>query len=136
MYNRRMHLPRSLASFNRRVTNPIQRRWAGRIPFHAIIEHVGRRSGRIYRTPVLCFRATGRPEGFVFLVGYGVTSDWVRNVLAADGGTVVHLGRRQRVGRVRLVRAPEGRALLPLPLRLLTTVAGEGDVLAVDVLTS
>lgn len=128
-----MHLPRGLASFNRRVTNPIQRRWAGRLPFYAIIEHVGRRSGRVYRTPVLCFRA---PGGFVFLVGYGVTSDWVLNLLTADGGTVVHLGRRHRVGRVRLVRAPEGRALLPLPLRVLTTLAGAGDVLAVDVLTS
>lgn len=128
-----MHLPRALASFNRRVTNPIQRRWAGRIPFHAIIEHPGRRSGRIYRTPVLCFRAPGTPAGFVFLVGYGVTSDWVRNLLAADGGTVVHLGRRHRVGNVRLVRAPAGRQLLPAPLRVLARVSGEGDVIRVDV---
>lgn len=125
-----MHLPRALASFNRRVTNPIQRRWAGRIPFHAIIEHTGRRSGRAFRTPVLCFRA---PDGFVFLVGYGVRSDWVRNLIAADGGMVVHLGRRHQVAHVRLVEAPDGRALLPAPLRLITRVAGEGDVIVVDV---
>jgi len=125
-----MHLPRALAAFNRRVTNPIPRRWAGRIWWHAIVEHTGRRSGRAYRTPVLCFE---RPDGFVFLVGYGVESDWVRNLRAADGGVVLHRGRRYRVTDVRLVRAPEGRALLPLPLRLVTSLAKEGDVLTVRI---
>ncbi|HVX55948.1 nitroreductase family deazaflavin-dependent oxidoreductase [Nocardioides sp.] len=125
-----MHLPRALAAFNRRVTNPIQRRWAGRIPGHAIIEHTGRRSRRIYRTPVLCVR---RPRGFAFVVGYGLESDWVRNLLAADGGTVVHRGRRYRVADVRLVPAPAGRALLPNPLRLILRLAHEGDVLTVTI---
>ena len=41
-----------LARFNKVVTNPIQRRYAGRIPPFAIVEHVGRKSGRQYRTPV------------------------------------------------------------------------------------
>jgi deazaflavin-dependent oxidoreductase (nitroreductase family) len=125
-----MHLPRALAAFNRRVTNPIQRRWAGRIPGHAIIEHTGRRSGRSYRTPVLCVR---RPRGFAFVVGYGLGSDWVRNLLAADGGTVVHRGRRYRVGDVRLVPAPAGRDLLPNPLRLVLRLAHEGNVLTVTI---
>lgn len=122
-----------LAAFNRRVTNPIQRRWAGRIPLHAIIEHTGRRSGRSYRTPVMCFGADG---GFVFVVGYGLESDWVRNVLAAGRATVVHHGRRYDVGDVRLIRAPAGRALLPMPLRLLLRLAGEGDVVTVRMITS
>lgn len=125
-----MHLPRALAAFNRKVTNPIQRRWAGRIPGHAIIEHVGRRSGRRYRTPVLCVR---RPGGFAFLVGYGLESDWVRNLLAADGGAVVHRGRRYRVRDVRLVPAPAGRELLPQPLRLVIQLVHEGNVLTVTI---
>jgi deazaflavin-dependent oxidoreductase (nitroreductase family) len=125
-----MHLPRALAAFNRRVTNPIQRRWAGRIPGHAIIEHVGRTSGRSYRTPVMCFRRSG---GFVFLVGYGLGSDWVRNLLAADGGTVIHRGRRYEVDNVRLVPSPAGRELLPRPLQLITRLAREGDVLTVTI---
>ena len=123
-----MHLPRALAAFNRRVTNPIQRRWAGRIPGHAIIEHVGRKSGRRYRTPVLCVRRSG---GFAFLVGYGLESDWVRNLLAADGGVVLHRGRRYEVRDVRLVPAPAGRELLPRWLQVVTRVAREGDVLTV-----
>ncbi|WP_017936158.1 nitroreductase family deazaflavin-dependent oxidoreductase [Nocardioides sp. Iso805N] len=125
-----MHLPRALAAFNRKVTNPIQRRWAGRIPGHAIIVHVGRRSGRRYRTPVLCVR---RPGGFAFLVGYGLESDWVRNLLAADGGVVAHRGRRYRVRDVRLVPAPAGRELLPQPLRLVVKLVHEGNVLTVTI---
>ena len=125
-----MHLPRRLAAFNRHVTNPIQRRWAGRLPGYAIIEHTGRRSGRSYRTPVLCLR---RPDGFAFLVGYGLGSDWVRNLLAADGGTVVHRSRRYRVRDVRLVPAPAGRTLLPRPLQLITRLAHEGNVLTVTI---
>ena len=123
-----MHLPRALAAFNRRVTNPIQRRWAGRLPGHAIIEHTGRKSGRRYRTPVLCVRRSG---GFAFLVGYGLESDWVRNLLAADGGTVIHRGRRYQVADVRLVPAPAGRELLPPLLKVVTRLAREGDVLTV-----
>jgi len=125
-----MHLPRALAAFNRRVTNPIQRRWAGRIPAHAIIEHTGRRSGRTYRTPVLCFRREG---GFVFVVGYGVGSDWVRNLRAAHGGVVEHRGRRYPVGDVRLVAAPGGRSLLPPLLRGLLWLVREGDVVTVEI---
>jgi len=125
-----MHLPRVLAAFNRRVTNPIQRRWAGRIPGHAIIEHTGRKSGRRYRTPVLC---VPRPGGFAFLVGYGLESDWVRNLLAADGGAVIHRGHRYEVHDVRLVPSPAGRDLLPPWLRFVTRLAREGNVITVTV---
>jgi hypothetical protein len=58
-----MQLPQGLARFNRHVTNPIQRMWAGWLPPFAILEHVGRRSGTPYRTPVNAFNATvdGKP---------------------------------------------------------------------------
>ncbi|MCL2542765.1 MAG: nitroreductase family deazaflavin-dependent oxidoreductase [Nocardioidaceae bacterium] len=124
-----MYAPRALARFNRHVTNPIQRRWAGVIPLHGIIEHTGRRSGRTYRTPVLCFRAPGGGGRVVFVVGYGLQSDWMRNLLAAGGGGLEHRRRRYRLEDVELVRAPDGRALLPAPMRLLTGVMGIGDVL-------
>ncbi len=37
-----MQLPQWLARFNRYVTNPIQRIWAGFAPTFGILEHVGR----------------------------------------------------------------------------------------------
>ena len=41
-----MQLPQWLARFNRHVTNPIQRLWAGWAPTMGILEHVGRKSGK------------------------------------------------------------------------------------------
>jgi deazaflavin-dependent oxidoreductase (nitroreductase family) len=75
-----MPIPRSVATFNRRVTNHVSRLVAGWLPGFAIVFHVGRRSGRQYRTPVNVFR---RGEAYVFALTYGADSDWVKNVEAA-----------------------------------------------------
>jgi hypothetical protein len=48
-FDRGMQLPQWLARFNRYVTNPIQRLWAGWLPLFGILEHVDRRSGKRYR---------------------------------------------------------------------------------------
>lgn len=121
-----MYLPRVLARFNRHVTNPIQRRWAGVIPLHGIIEHVGRRSGRSYRTPVLTFRTE---SGFAFLIGYGLQSDWLRNVLSAGGAGLVHRRAHYRLTDPRVVRGADARALLPPPIRLVARIANVDAVL-------
>src|ERR1700680_3615864 len=47
-----MQLPQGLARFNRHVTNPIQRMWAGWAPTMGILEHVGRKSGKPYRVGI------------------------------------------------------------------------------------
>jgi deazaflavin-dependent oxidoreductase (nitroreductase family) len=83
-----------LARFNRVVTNPVQRLWAGRIPPFAIIEHVGRKSGRTYRTPVTAFV---HGEVVTVRLPYGADRDWVRNLTAAAGGVMERRGRRMRV---------------------------------------
>jgi deazaflavin-dependent oxidoreductase (nitroreductase family) len=84
-----MPFPRTLARINRRVTNPVQRHWAGRLPGFAILHHTGRRSGKTYSTPLNVFRT---PNGFAILVDYGEQSDWLRNVLAADGAGLTYRG--------------------------------------------
>ena len=73
---------RWVAAFNLAVTNRITSRFAGRLPGFGIVTHVGRKSGKVYRTPVNVFRA---PEGFLIALTYGRESEWVRNVLAAGG---------------------------------------------------
>ena len=73
---------RWLAAFNLAVTNRISSRFAPRLPGFGIVTHVGRKSGRVYRTPVNVFRA---PNGFLIALTYGRESEWVRNVLAAGG---------------------------------------------------
>src|SRR5438309_10525759 len=73
---------KSLARFNLAVTNRITGQFAGWLPGFGIITHVGRKSGKVYSTPVNVFRA---PNGFEVAVTYGRESEWVKNVLAAGG---------------------------------------------------
>jgi deazaflavin-dependent oxidoreductase (nitroreductase family) len=75
-----MQLPQWLARFNRHVTNPIQRMWAGWAPAFGILEHVGRKSGKPYRTPLNVFPTD---DGVAILLTYGPNRDWLKNVLSA-----------------------------------------------------
>jgi len=75
-----------------KVLNPVIVRLAGRRHFAmaAQIQHVGRRSGKVYVTPV-----TAHVHGDVILIAltFGNQSDWTRNVRAADGCTIRINGR-------------------------------------------
>src|SRR6266508_1110713 len=87
-----MPLPQGLGRFNRLVTNPVTRTFAGRVPGFAIVVHRGRTSGRRYRTPVNAF---ARPDGgYTLALTYGPDAQWVRNVLAQGGCTLEATGRR------------------------------------------
>ncbi len=103
-----MRLPQWLARFNRHVTNPIQRLWAGRIPGHGILEHVGRRSGKSYRTPLVVFNADvdGR-AGLAILLSYGPNRDWLKNITAANGGRMHRYGKTFGVADPRVVSKAE-----------------------------
>lgn len=73
---------RQLAAFHRAITNQISSPFASRLPGFGIVTNVGRRSGKVYRTPVNVFR---RPQGFLIALTYGKESGWVKNVLDAGG---------------------------------------------------
>jgi deazaflavin-dependent oxidoreductase (nitroreductase family) len=82
----------AVRGFNKRLLNPVMLRLAGRRHWYAArLEHVGRRSGRSYATPVV---ASPVPGGFVVPLPYGQDVDWLRNVQAAQGGILVVQGRR------------------------------------------
>lgn len=119
-----MQLPQWLARFNRYVTNPIQRLWAGWIPLHGILEHVGRRSGKPYRTPLVVFTAQvdGQP-GVAILLTYGPNRDWLKNLKAAGGGRMQRHGKTFGVSDPRVLSkaaaAPSvTRGLRPIFARL------------------
>jgi deazaflavin-dependent oxidoreductase (nitroreductase family) len=95
-----MPLPRWLARFNRGGTNRVTGRFAGKVPWFAIVIHKGRRSGRTYRTPVNIFRSN---DGFVVALTYGSGRDWVKNVLAAGGCQIEYRGSTVRLTDPRLV---------------------------------
>ncbi|ETW22142.1 nitroreductase family deazaflavin-dependent oxidoreductase [Mycobacterium gastri] len=103
-----MQFPQQLARFNRHVTNPIQRRWAGWLPPFATIEHVGRRSGKPYRTPVNAFEATvdGKP-GVAVVLTYGPDRDWLKNLKAAGGGRMRRRAKTFGIADPRVVSMAE-----------------------------
>jgi deazaflavin-dependent oxidoreductase (nitroreductase family) len=109
-----MPLPRHLARFNRVVTNRVLGPLARYLPGFAIVSHVGRRSGRRYRTPVNLFRRGG---GYVIALTYGADSQWVRNVLAVGCADIESRGRRLHLIDPEVVRDP-ARSMVPTPVRV------------------
>jgi deazaflavin-dependent oxidoreductase (nitroreductase family) len=103
-----MQFPQGLARFNRHVTNPVQRMWAGRLPPFAIVEHVGRRSGKPYRTPVnaFCTSVDGKP-GVAIVLTYGPDRDWLKNLTAAGGGRMRRNGASFGITDARVVSKAE-----------------------------
>jgi deazaflavin-dependent oxidoreductase (nitroreductase family) len=122
-------LPTWLARFNRRVTNPLLARAAVRLPYFCVVEHRGRTTGRIYRTPVNIFPTDG---GVIIALTYGPHRDWVRNVHAAGGCDVVHRGRRRGMVDPKLVAAAEARSSIPVPVRLALAVLRVNEFLRLD----
>jgi deazaflavin-dependent oxidoreductase (nitroreductase family) len=120
-----MPLPRSIARFNRYVTNRILGPLAPYLPAFGVVVHRGRKSGRWYRTPINVFR---RPGGYVVALTYGRDADWVRNVLAAGGAVLETRGRRVQLTRPRLVH-DESRRAVPPPLRPLGRLGRVADFL-------
>lgn len=105
-------MPRAVAKFNRRVTNPAARSITPWLPGLCTLEHVGRKSGRRYRTPLLVFPT---PDGFVFLIGYGPKSDWVKNVLAGGQAVLHRRGSGIALVNPRVVSKAEAAAIVSGP---------------------
>ncbi len=85
--------------------------WAGRLPSFGILEHVGRRSGKPYRTPVNVFSADvdGKP-GVAILLTYGPDRDWLKNLTAAGGGRLRSRGKTVAIADPRVVSKEEAAA--------------------------
>jgi len=109
-----MNLPRFLRRVNRVFTNPLMRTFAWRVPPLAVVHHVGRTSGRSYRTPVLAFPSA---KGFVIPMTYGRDVDWARNLIAAHGGEVEQRGLRVVLLNPRIVAFGAAEKRLPHALR-------------------
>jgi deazaflavin-dependent oxidoreductase (nitroreductase family) len=104
---------RQLAKFNIAVTNRITGLFAGWLPGFGILTHVGRKSGKIYRTPVNVFRSG---NGFVIALTYSSKSEWVKNVLVAGGCQVQTRGKVYELSMPTVVHDPTRRRF-PIPVR-------------------
>jgi len=83
---------RRAVRFAARLVNPIVLLIAGRwwMPVVGILRHQGRRSGRMYATPI-GMRPLG--DSFVIPRTFSDNAAWYLNIKAAGGATVKYLGR-------------------------------------------
>lgn len=124
-----MPLPRAVARFNHVVTNNTIGLLAPILPNFGVVTHVGRKSGRTFRTPVNVFK---RGSEYIIALTYGAEADWVRNVLASGGCELKTMGRTVKLTNVRLFH-DESHSMMPLPVRIMLGVIGANDFLRFDV---
>ncbi|WP_256257263.1 nitroreductase family deazaflavin-dependent oxidoreductase [Nonomuraea pusilla] len=91
---------------NKRVFNP-RAITGGKWP---VLIHTGRVSGATYRTPLDAHPVDG---GYLFVLVYGSRSDWVQNVLAAEGARLRVDGGEVELTAPRLVGEDEAFQALP-----------------------
>jgi deazaflavin-dependent oxidoreductase (nitroreductase family) len=111
---------RWLAKINIAFTNRITSLFAGWLPGFGIVTHVGRKSGKVYRTPVNVFRAS---NGFIIALTYSSQSEWVKNVLAASGCELRTHGKKYQLSAPNVVRDPTRRRF-PFPVRFVLRIVG------------
>jgi deazaflavin-dependent oxidoreductase (nitroreductase family) len=111
-----------------RLSSPLARPFAGtrRMPIWALVEHRGRRSGRVYRTPV-AIRPTAR--GVAVPIAYGTDADWTRNIFAAGRCAILWQDRRYDATDPMIVDAREGLATFSPMHRALLRMSGVEQVL-------
>jgi deazaflavin-dependent oxidoreductase (nitroreductase family) len=101
----------AIRTSNKYLLNPLMLRLAGRRWWYAsVVEHTGRRSGKLYRTPIVADRVG---EQLIVPLPYGTQVDWVRNVLSSGEATVVSKGHTYRVVSPELIASTQALPLLP-----------------------
>jgi deazaflavin-dependent oxidoreductase (nitroreductase family) len=101
-----------LTALTTHIFNPVMRLVAGSLPGLAVLTHRGRRTGRVYRTPLLVLT---RGDHYLIGLWYGTNVHWVKNVLASGECEMRIRGRRIRMVEPELV-ADSVLKLLPRPL--------------------
>jgi deazaflavin-dependent oxidoreductase (nitroreductase family) len=127
--SRRPTVLHTIRQANKRVLNPLMLHLAGHRHWYAArLEHVGRRSGRRYATPVVAQPVEG---GFAIPLPYGTDVDWRRNLQAAGSG-VLQVGGTRHTIRDPRVAAVEDVTGLPPYWRALSRVYGMREWLLVS----
>ena len=107
-------LPRWIAVANKRFTNRFIEPVVRRFKHYTVVHHVGRISGKKYRTPVYAFAGPG--HWFIALT-YGPEADWVRNVMAG-GGSLRFASTDQEIVAMTIVGRDEAWLHLPRLVRV------------------
>ena len=120
---------RWLAKINIAVTNRITGLFAGWLPGFGILTHVGRKSGKVYRTPVNVFRES---NSFFIALTYSSQSEWVKNVVAAGGCELQTRGKKYQLSAPNVVHDPTRRQF-PIPVRLVLRIVGADEYMELSI---
>jgi deazaflavin-dependent oxidoreductase (nitroreductase family) len=91
-----------------RIMRPLALRSAGREGSGtSVVRHIGRRSGRIYQTPVTAVR---HDDCFLIALPYGKRTDWLQNVLAKGSAVIVAGGSTYEVDRPEVITMADATA--------------------------
>lgn len=123
---------RWLAKINIAFTNRITGLFAGWLPGFGILTHVGRKSGKVYRTPINVFRAS---NGFMIALTYSSQSEWVKNVLAAGGCELKTRGKKYQLSAPNVVRDPTRRRF-PVLVRIVLWIVGADEYMELSTSTT
>jgi deazaflavin-dependent oxidoreductase (nitroreductase family) len=96
---------------------------AGRGPF-SLVRHIGRKTGREYETPIIVAPVDG---GFIAELTYGTTVSWYRNVVAANGCTVVVKGVEHVIDGVEEYPTDAGRRAFGFPAGMFLKLLGRKE---------
>jgi deazaflavin-dependent oxidoreductase (nitroreductase family) len=121
-----MPIPRIVGQWNKVGLNKVTKHIAPWMPGLGVVVHHGRRSGRVYQTPVNVFATE---DGYVFALTYGPDTDWVKNVLAAGGCELRTRGHVVRLTSPSLFHDETRRDIRPLERRVLRVI-GVADFLS------
>ena len=127
-----MPIPRIVRQWNKVGLNRVTRHIAPWMPGFGVVVHRGRRSGRLYQTPVNVFATE---DGYVLALTYGPDTDWVKNVLAAGGCELRAGGRVIRLVSPRLFHDQARRDIRPLERQVLRVI-GVADFLSLKAPTA
>ena len=124
-----MPFPKSIALFNKHITNRLFLLFSGWIPPFAIVGHRGRASGRQYMTPVLAFPTS---YGYLFALTYGRNVDWVRNLRASGNGILKYSRDTEKIHYFKMIPYEEVKQNFPGIVRLFLQIIDVTDCLMVE----
>ena len=120
-----MKLPWGIRSFNKRYLNRLTGRIArsSRGPF-SIVRHMGRRSGKLYETPIIAIPTS---DGFIIALTYGPQVDWFRNVSAAGHCQILWHKHKAEITKIEPLQTQAAMPYFPWLERTVLKLVGIQD---------
>ena len=126
-----MPIPRAVTQLNKKYLNRALVHLAGHGWF-VELEHVGRRSGRTFRVPIMAF---DRGDAVTVALTYGRGVDWLANLRAAGVGRMHLRDELLTLGPPVDLPEDEGHSRMPQPPRLVLPLLGCHDYVEIPVRT-